>query len=60
MFTYYEYVAVNTDNNEPLMKSDKLDKVKGYMDSLNKKVNRNAVVIFKRRITVETLECIRG
>lgn len=60
MYTYYEYVAVCTDNNEPLMKSDNPDKIKAYVSNLNNRVNREAVVIFKRRITVETLECIRA
>ena len=50
------YIAVNTDNNEPLMQSESLKNLVTLVGKMNRKFNREAVKIYKKTITTEIEE----
>lgn len=50
------YIAVNTDNNEPLMKSESLKNLVTLVGKMNRKFNREAIKIYKKTITTEVEE----
>ena len=51
--TTVKYIAINGDNNEPLMASENLEQLKEYVDGLNKRINREGVKIIKETVTTE-------
>lgn len=51
--TTVKYIAINGDNNEPFMENENLEKIKKFVDGLNKRINRNGVKIIKETITTK-------
>lgn len=47
------YIAINTDNDEPLLRTDSFEKMTEYINSYNRQINYEALKIIKAVTTYE-------